>query len=159
MAEQALKEAPRATPILSPNRILPGESGRNVWLATAESAKHPEDFLKPEFWAHKAKDFAPFDRIEVVVDDGTYWCELLVTSCDRTWAKTHLLREVKLDGEQGKELDAEYEVRFLGRHKKHCVIRLSDKSTVHEGEQEKSAAVRWLDEYLITIGRPRTKPA
>jgi hypothetical protein len=139
-----------------PNRIALGEHARNVHVYTAESSEHPEDFTKPEFWALVSTKFQPFDHIEIRTDDGTYWAEYLVIAAERTWAKVHKLRDVRLQPLEQTEVDPEFKVEWKGRHLKFCVIRLSDKSIVHEGEQEKSGASRWLEDYVRTIGR-RTK--
>lgn len=147
------EEKKRAVPMIPQGRMQLAEHGRNVWFIIAESSEHPQDFLEPEFYAHVAKDLAPMDRIEITTDDGQYWAELLVHTCDRTWAKVHLLREVKMEAVEQPSDDGSYEVRYLGKHRKWCVIRASDKSTLREGEPDKATAVAWLENYKRTVGR------
>lgn len=149
-----VEEKPRATPMVSPNRVQAADHGRNVWLVTSETGDHPEDFLEASYWANVSKDFRPFDHVEVRTDDGTYWAEFLVLASDRTWAKLHLLREARLALVDEVETSPEFKVLWKGPHKKFCVIRISDSSAVHEGEQEKGQAVLWLEGYLRTIGKP-----
>ncbi len=150
MAEETQK---RAVPMVVQNRVQAAEHGRNVWLVTAESSEHPEDFLEPEFYAHVAKDFRPMDHIEVRTDDGQYWAELLILSADRTWAKVHLLREVKLAAVEQASDDKSYAIRYRGNHLKWSVIRLSDNSPLREGELDKASAIAWLETYKRTVGR------
>jgi hypothetical protein len=136
-----------------PNRIALGEHARNVHVYTAESSEHPEDFTRPEYWGLVSTKFQPFDHIELRTDDGIYWAEFLVVACDRTWAKVHKLREVKLQTQEDKPADPRFKEEWKGPHRKWCVIRQSDKSIIHDGEADRAAARRWLDEYLRTIGR------
>lgn len=143
----------RAIPMLSPNRMQMAEFGRNIHLVTAESSEHPDDFLQPEFWAHVAKNFAPFDHIELRTDDGQYWAEFLVLSCDQQWAKVELLREVKLPEVAEAVADERFAVKWKGPHLKWCVIRASDSSIVHEGDPDKATAQGWMESYVRTIGR------
>lgn len=147
------EEEKRAVPIVVQSRVQSAEHGRNIWLVTAESSEHPEDFLQAEFYGHVAKDFRPMDRIEIITDDGQYWAELIVLTCDRTWAKVHLLREVKLQAVEQSADDGAYLVRYRGNHLKWCVIRASDKSAIREGEADKASAIAWLETYKRTVGR------
>lgn len=139
--------------VLVPNRMQAAEHGRNIWLATAESAEHPEDFLRPTFWAHVAKNLQPFDHIELRTDDGTYWAEFLVTSCEKTWAKVQLLREAKISVSVEAPIDPEYKAEWKGPHRKWCVLRIKDGSLVHEGLADRGAANQWLESYVRTVGK------
>jgi hypothetical protein len=151
MAEAEAKT--RTVPMIAPNRVQTGDHARTVWVINAESGENPGDFLQPEYWANVAQNMRPMDHVEVRSDDGTYWGEFLVTSADRNWAKLHLLREIKLQSVGEQPVDERYKVEWKGAHLRWCVIRSSDKSAVHEGAQERGVALRWLEEYLRTIGR------
>lgn len=147
------EEKKREVPMVVPNRVQMAEHGRNIWLITAESSENPQDFLEPEFYAHVAKDFRPYDHVEIRTDDGLYWAEFLVLSADRTWAKVHLLREAKLHAVEQQPANTDFLISYKGNHRKWCVIRASDKSAVREGELDRPAANLWLETYLRTIGR------
>lgn len=151
--DEGQEQKKRAVPNIPQGRMQMAEHGRNVWFITAESSEHPEDFLEPEFYSHVAKDLAPMDRIEICTDDGQYWAELLVLTSDRTWAKVQLLREVKLATVEQQADDGTYVVRYLGKHRKWCVIRASDKSALREGELDKASAIAWVETYKRTVGR------
>lgn len=154
MAE--VKDAPkveeRPLVLLVPNRRALAEQVRQTHVVTVESAEHPEDFLKPEFWSLVARDMRLGDHVEIRDDAMTYWGEFLVLACDSTWAKLHRLRESKLVPAAEREISPDFKVEHKGPHRKYCVIRLSDKSIIHEGEPDRSRANRWLEEYARTIG-------
>lgn len=141
-----------------PNRVQMAEHGRNIHLYTAPAGAAPEDMLAPAYWGLVSKNFAPYDHVEVRTDDGRFWAEYIVIASDRTWAKLHPLRVVELPNAQLEEVDPGYKIEWKGPHLKFCVLRVSDGSSVHEGEQERSGAVSWLQQYLRTIGTSATKP-
>lgn len=159
LEKQKTEEKPRAVGMAVPNRVQSAEHGRNVHLFTAESGEHPEDFLRDEFWGLVSKNFSPGDHVEIRTDDMIFWGEYLVLAADRTWAKLHPLREIKLPSASSRQVSPEYKVEWKGPHKKYCAIRIKDSSIVHEGEQERAGAERWLEGYVRTIGRPTGAPA
>ena len=146
-------EKKRAVGMIVPNRVQMAEHGRNVWLATAPNADHPEDFLEPSYWGHVAKNLKPYNQVEVHTDDGTFWGLYLVLASDRTWAILHPIHQIQLPSAKVEQVDPAYRIEYKGTHLKYSVIRVSDNSVVHEGEQERGGAMRWLDGYLNTIGR------
>jgi len=116
-----------------------------------------EDLLKPEYWAHVAQKLRPHTLIKVVPEDGSYWAELLVLSCDRLWAKVFVLRHHDLtavveDSEATASRLAEFDIQWKGPVKKHVVIRKSDSTAVADGIQTKGEAQLWLDNHLKTLG-------
>lgn len=152
MAEVKTEEK-RNVQALMPQRRALAEHAIRHHVVTVEDASHPEDFEKPEFWSLVANQLQIGDHIEVRDDAMTFWAEYLVTACDATWAKTQCLRKVKLDAEVGKEISSEFKVEYKGPHKKHCVIRVSDKSIVKEGCQTAAEGRGWLVEYERTINK------
>lgn len=114
------------------------------------------DLLKPEYWAHVAQKLRPHTLIKVIPEDGSYWAELLVLSCDRLWAKVFVMRHYDLtEAIENDEATAsrlvEFEIQWKGPVKKHVVIRKSDRSILAEGIQTKGEAQLWLDGHLKTI--------
>jgi hypothetical protein len=115
------------------------------------------DLLKPEYWSHIAQKLRPHTIIKVIPEDGSYWAELLVLSCDRLWAKVHVLRhhdltEVDADPEATASRLAGFEILWKGPTKKHVVIRKADGMIIAEAIQTKGEAQLWLDGHLKTIG-------
>jgi hypothetical protein len=112
--------------------------------------------LKPEYWAHVAQKLRPHTLIKVIPEDGSYWAELLVLSCDRLWAKVHVLRyedltAVAVDPEAQASRLVEFDIQWKGPVKKHVVIRKSDSTIITEGIQTKGEAQIWLEGHLKTI--------
>jgi hypothetical protein len=122
------KEKREVSPAV-PNRLQLAEHALQFHVYTAESGDYPEDFLKPEYWSLVATKFQPYDHIEVRADDGTYWAEFLVVSCDRTWARVHKLRDARLQVANEQPVDPDYKVEWKGPHKKWCVIALQPGAT------------------------------
>ena len=157
-AADAPVEQPRQVGMIVPTRVQFAEHGRNIHLVTAPAGTQPGDFLHPEYWGMVAKNFQPYDQVEVRTDDRTFWGLFLVLASDRTWAKLHPIHQVELPSAEEPAAHAEFEIEWKGPHLKYCVIRKSDRSIVHEGEQERTGAGRWLDGYVRTIGRPSAPP-
>ena len=157
-ADEASGEKKREAGMAVPNRVQMAEGGRNVHLYTAPSGTEPDDMLVPAYWGLVCKNFRPYDHIEVRTDDGAFWGEYIILASDRTWAKVHPLRVVDLPNAQVEEIDPAYKIEWKGPHLKFCVLRTENGSAVHEGEQERSGAVAWLQQYLRTIGKAAAKP-
>lgn len=122
--------------------------------AVSESTKF-EELLKPDYWAHVAQKFRPHTVITVIPEDGSYWAELLVVSCDRLWARVAVLRHYDLtEVETSPEASASgvdaFEIQWKGPTKKHCVVRKSDNAIVNEGIQTKADARLWIDGHVKT---------
>lgn len=147
------EEKKRQVPMVAPTRWQLAEHGMRRHVITAESSEHPEDFLQPEFYAHVAKNFTQFDEIVIRTDDGMYWGEFLVLGCDLQWAKVEKLREVNLQPVNERPMDDRFIVKWKGPHLKWCAIRTQDSSIIHEGEQNRAAAMGWLEGYIRTIGK------
>lgn len=134
-------------------RMKEGSYERTLWVATVEQGVTRKDILMPEFWSHVASQLRPYDRLEVRVDDGTYFSELLVLSCDRTWAKLKELSYHSLTTQDVSQTQAEmakFEVKWNGPSNKFVVIRKSDKAIIKK-HMEKDEAVTFLNGYLETI--------
>jgi len=127
---------------LNQNRMKRAETFRTLWAVNAEPGSIREDFLKPDYWSHIAFQLEPYHMIEVRADDGTYWGEYLVLSCERTWAKVKELRWHELD-HQATDLQ-ELIYKFRGPHCKHSVIRVSDSSVLIEKLPSKEDALKWI---------------
>lgn len=115
-----------------------------------------EDLIKADYWAHVAQKFRPHTIIKVVPEDGSYWAELLVLSCDRLWAKVFVMRHYDLqavdaDSAAVASLADGFEVLWKGPMKKHVIVRKADGAILQAGIQQKTEANLWLTEHLKTI--------
>lgn len=141
---------------LEPNRVRGGDFIRVVYCATAFDDTKPEDLLKPEYWAHCAQTFKPWDRIEVVANDGTWWAEYQVMEAGRAWARMFMMRKHYLttaDVAQSQVQLTAYEVKHRGPHCKWSVVRKADKTVVHEFEDTRDGAEGWLKSHLAALAR------
>ena len=155
-----IKETHRA---VMPGRVKLAQSARNHWVVTVEQGTTREDLRRPEFWSLKAKDFRPYDILEVRCDDGSYFAEYLVKSADRAWAIVHELRweplgtqDVSLTEAQAVEQRNRYTVAYRGPHLLHCIERKDGEKVERLAEklQTKAEAAVWLENYLKTVGLP-----
>lgn len=162
MTETAEKQttAPAAKerqPLTLP-RMEMAEYARVVWRAVVEKGTPLEDVLNPRFWSTVAVQFKPLALIEATTDDMAWYAQLLVVSCDRTYAKVVVLSYKDLVPTDTAEvlpgLDSEYEIRFGGPHLKHRIIRKKDGAVIKEGIPLRADAVRILNEYINTISAP-----
>lgn len=142
---------------LAPSGARPADGVRNVWAATAAFGVTKEDIENPIYWSHVCARFRPKDRIEVHSEDGSFYAEYMVTSCDRTWAKVvclmflELNKAAKLTDAQVQGIHENYEIKFRGP-KKWSVIRKSDRATLHEGLHTEDDAKKWLEVHLSAQG-------
>lgn len=146
---------------IQPGRVRPAEVVRREWACTVEQGVTREDLSSPEFWSLKAREFKPYDRLEVRADDGTFFAEYLILTCDRTWAKVQELswhnlgtQDISLTESQEIERKSKYSVHWRGPHLLFCVER-NDGGKVErlrDKLRDKSEAVKYLEEHLKTVG-------
>ena len=138
---------------LDPSRFSLDEIANQNWTLTVEAGTSLEDVLNPSFMSNVANQLRPYDRIRVRVDTGEWYAELLVVQCGRVWAKLTPIFTLKLaaDDSADQEIDSQYQIKFLGPHKKFCVVRNSDKESVKEQCATKQEAQAWLSSYLMTL--------
>ena len=144
--------AQAAKPIVREVRPLPvsaytlindssGVFGR-VWGATIPASVPWSDILDDQFWAHKANAFSPMDTIILRHANREYYARLLVlelrtvgTAVEKNRVTVHVLERHDLKPADA-GLDsyrALFEISHLGNEKKWCVIRVADRTIVHEG--------------------------
>jgi len=155
MAEEAAKE--RKFEVLTGSRFQEASQARNAWFITVASKTNPDDLLVPAYWAHVGTRLRVRDRIEVWAEDGSWFCELVVVDCARTWAKAKFIIDpVRLD--KGVTADqagagaaiALYDIRHRGP-KGWSVVRKSDKAVLHEDEMTRDGAEKWLAENIAAL--------
>lgn len=155
------KEQP-ANVQLDAGRFALAEQQRNVYQIIVEPDVTRAQMLRPEFLAHVAAKVRPYDKLEIIKDDGTLYAEAVVLQCDRTWARIHItawtdlgVKDVALTQADQQAIEAAvakssetYRVEFKGPKKLWCVIRTADSAYVREGEANKSDAHAWLAQYV-----------
>lgn len=158
MAEDAKKQTPVRTPMITATRMRPAEYERNDWVANIEYGTELQDLLVPGFWAHMASKIRPYDHIEARADDGTWVAYLIVTGSDRTWARVVVDRVVKLTSKDVSDTQAttepQHRVEWKGPHNKFTVIRISDNESLRTGFSTKEDAALWVREHERIVGVP-----
>lgn len=132
---------------LNHTRMKEGQFVRNLWVVTVEQGVNRDDLMNPGFWAHVAFQLRPYDRLEVRSDDGLFFAEYLVLSCERTYAKVKELSWASLtsqDVAMSQEDLEQYEYKFRGPHAKHSVIRKSDGVVMVEKLETQDQAKQWI---------------
>lgn len=142
-------------PILTADRLKGAEFERVIHTAHPALGHTLEHMLQPAYWAHVAPKLKPWNRIEVHAEDGTYYGELLVLACDRTWARMHVLQWHNLSTQdvsltEALQAEAGYEVKFTP-NSRWCVIRKSDRQLMHKDAQTSDDAKTWLREHLKVV--------
>lgn len=155
MSDEAVTTQPKPrAPLISP-RLQEAEYERRVFVATPEAGTKLEEMLSPGYWAHVAPRLTPWSRIEVRAEDGAFYAEMLVLSCERNWAKMFVLNKYDLipaDLMMMPSASDEFKIEFAGPHHKWRVVRLSDKEVLRTGYQTKEEANTWLNGHIKTVG-------
>ena len=144
----------KETVVLDPQRIGLVEDGRRQdWVVTAEFGTTPEQVLDTSYWAHVSSKFSPYDHIEVRCDDGSWILELIVTSCDRNWARVFLAQRYDLTTADVSETQVQkHKVQWRGPHLLFGVLRLSDSQVVQEKLRTKEEATAWMNQHEKAMG-------
>jgi hypothetical protein len=142
---------------LTQNRLTQADFARVIFAVTPEYGTKIEDVLKPEYWAHVASKLKPRCRIEVLAEDNSYFAELLVITCGKTFASVTVLRYIDLSGKVPKPetasdktegLDefntADHYVDYVTGQSRGRVIQRSSKNVVKEGFASKKDAAVWM---------------
>lgn len=155
----------KSNPTLMPNRFEVWDFMRTTFVAVAEQGVTREQLLSPDYWSHVAARAKPWDKIEVLSDDGTFYGEYLVLSCGRNWLKLRELMYLSLTSNdvsqtQAKALDTgvtsqnddpEFVVKWRGPVLKWSIIRSSDRQPIKEGFASEADARVAMNEYSATI--------
>lgn len=132
-------------------RVRQEEYIRTTWVCTVESNISPKDLMEPDFWSYVAMKFKPYDRIEVRTDDGAFFAEYLILSCDRTYATLHQLSLHQLGTKANPNKSSLYEYKWGGPYGKHGIVRTSDSEMMINKLETKKEALDWLTQHEETI--------
>lgn len=151
-APSASAEPPKRALTVPADRVKDAEFQQHRWVANAEMGTTIEDVLKPDYFAHVAEMMKPYDHVEVRMDDGSWVAEVIVTACDRNWARVHLLwhHQLVLDTEIP-VASVKYVVDWKGPQHQWCVLRKSDGAKMKTAYGSKEAALGWLREHERTL--------
>lgn len=132
------------------------ELTRNVYRLVVENGAKLEDILKPEFWLHISSRLGPFDRIEIMPKDGSFWSEFIVMAAGNGWAKVynlswHTLGTGAIEAMNMQQRHSSHEIIWRGPVEQFCVMRKSDQKVVHTGEKQYTGAEAWLNNHLKAL--------
>lgn len=147
---------------LQTTRFESSEHMRNLWVAVPEHGTPFEATLNPAYWAHVSARMRPWDRIEILPEDGSYFGELLVQDAGRLYAKVAVLRHLPLALVEVRGEDAAtslYEVKWAGQVKKWRVMRKADRAELRDKFQTQGEATGWLAQYVRTVSVPSAASA
>lgn len=136
---------------LQPDRMQLAEFARAVYTVVPEVDTPFDALLDPGYWAHVAAKLAPWARIEVQAEDGSYFAELLVQDAGRLFAKVAVLRHVELTAVEvtGMTSAAGYAVKWRGPKLKWSVMRGGD--ALKDELPSKDEANNWLTGHLKAV--------
>jgi hypothetical protein len=156
---QAVLVTPPAAPAVVPDKkrdvsAIPqsmglAEAKRRDFVLDVPEEHSRTDLLDPSYWAHVARDLAPFDRIEARAETGEWFSELVVVSAGRNFAIVRELSHFDMTGQATASAPVEmhrHAVQWKGS-RKFCVVRLSDKAIISEGHHARHDADSALIEY------------
>jgi len=112
--------------------FMGAEFARQSFRVTPPSGTKIEDMLEPEYWAHVARKITPYDIIEVVPEDGSFYARLFVTNTGKLWAKMHKLEYVELSAKRPSVMLDKYEAKYSGPSVKWRIVNKSDGALVVE---------------------------
>lgn len=147
-------QATKGVPKVFDKHLKLAESERKDWVCNVPFGITLEDALAPEFWSHVAYRLSPYDHVELRAEDGTWIAKALVTGCDRTWARVHLMHEYRLttgDVSMSQAIER-YALKWCGPGGKWGFKRLSDGEVIKSGFQTKDEATVEMRDYERTVG-------
>lgn len=143
------------------------EQVRNAWRATPEHGTMPDDMLDPSYWVYVAEKLTPFDRIEVVAQDRSFFGELLVLGGNKVSANVRWIQFIDLlssqenPGQQGEKVEPKrvntasedsapsYKIEWGGPQHKWRILRASDKAIMSKGHVDENSAKKWIRENPV----------
>jgi hypothetical protein len=144
-----------------PNQITENKMQFNGHFAAEHQVFLPEnisiqDLEKYEAWVHVAYKLRPFDKIECLTPDMTFWALLLVVKAEKgIGAKTKVIQYIDLTQDSAMaqsmpSLADGYRIKWNGGAK-WCVIRLSDSVRISGGHESEQDAKLSLQNHLKEI--------
>jgi len=155
MAEPEKKaEVKKATSAALETRIQESSYMHTTWFYTATPGTKVEDMLDVEYWRHIASKFKPYDLIEAITEDGAWYARFIIVSCDRIWAKVHVLEQHDLMAaakDAPNSANDDYAVRWKGPIAKYAVIRKSDGAVLKDGFTAQIDGWQFLDSHIKSL--------
>ena len=144
----------RGEAVCMPERCGLAEHKRHDWIIDAQLGVTVEQIQEPSYYAHIAKDFSPFDHIEVRAEDGAWIAYLIVLFAERSYAHVKLDRVIAIEEQDvAPAVSLKHKVEWKGPHHRWAVIRLSDSQMLQSQLQTKFEAETWMKEHERAMER------
>ncbi|MGQ7959891.1 hypothetical protein ACUTAF_19600 [Pseudomonas sp. SP16.1] len=148
-------ELKEETPPQKPAKALPRsaaklrESTNNSWRVVAPRGTSRERLQHPDFWSVVGDLFINFDKVHVVFEDRSAYCELLVMDCGRGYANVielawHPLPPLLICNN---DLPPNHEIIHLGPDDLYAVRRCSDGILLGKGFRSRDDALAFLMDH------------
>ena len=144
-------EAVNRSVMLGPGSFKQLEVSNNHWQAYAPQGANIDDIKKAAFWSLWANKLRPFDRIDVIAEDGSWLAELLCIQCGKNWAQVFVKTVHKLSEPVKAEDHASHRIEYKGPKKKWCIIRKNDSALIKESLDTQIEAATWLKQHEAQV--------
>ena len=141
---------------IKPSQFSLTEFQRQSITIVAKPEQSIEDVMEPGAWATVSPKVRPWDRIDVIAEDGSYVAELFVVQVSKLWVRTALVNFTDLSKENRSEDDGSDDlhlVKWRGPSAKFCVMRKADNSVVSEKHESKEDASKSMLDYEKALAR------
>jgi hypothetical protein len=130
-----------------PQSVGLAEAKRRDFVVDVPEEHRREDLLDPAYWAHVARELAPFDRIEARAETSEWFSELVVVSAGRNYAVVREISHFDMTGQaSAPSVEARHTVSWKGP-RKFCVVRLKDREVISDGHHTREDAQLALVQY------------
>jgi hypothetical protein len=137
----------RVMHVLPERFMTTAEFRRTTYSVVTEGGTTVDEILRPEYWSHVARKLKPYDKIEVLAEEGTFYLELLVLRVLTGAVVVKLLNHAELESSPAAgDEDPDIEIKYSGPIKKYRVTRKSDGKVLAEGEE---VATRQMAEQFV----------
>lgn len=146
------------------SRLSLAEHARKIFHYKCAVGTQPEDLVNHSHWAgvFTHAGASPGDRVEIVDENGTWYCEALIAAVDDRGASLVIIKGTMVENPQPRGLAPRpndgFTVRSLGSHHGFAAVR-PDGSVLRDGFSTENAAAAWLGSYRATLRRDAQREA
>lgn len=141
----------KRTSMIREDRVQLVEFARRSFQIIPPPSDKVEDLLRLDYWAHVSRGFKPFDRIEAIAEDGTWYADILILAVGRAWAKVSIIHYKELEKVRPEHLESEYEISWGSPVTKWRVIRRQDRQVLKDNLDSQQTASNWLTDHLRAL--------
>lgn len=146
MSDVSVELKPKPAAALQRSALKLRESTNNSWRIVAARGVTRERLLDPSYYSVVGDLMLPYDKLHIIAEDRSYYCELLVTDCGRGYASVTELLFAPLEALLvcQDSLPSNHEIIHLGADDLYGVKRTSDGVLLGKGFASRQAAVDFL---------------